>query len=151
MESTTNDPSYQEGIELITVIRVGGAQIPFFTKKGLAEEDKDDACGVSMYYPYPYVLIDADIPLQLRAQTMFHELLHIISDSYGPSLREAQVCCLEQAFTQILQDNPGEMRYIFDGMRDVFLPEPVKKCLVISAKAPGANKAAIDDRGVNLN
>lgn len=150
MESQTNDPAYQEGIELLAVIRVGGTQIPFFTKKGLAEDSSDDCTGLSVYYPYTHVLIDADLPPQLRAQTMFHELLHIISDSYGPSLREAQVRCLEQAFTQILQDNPATMRYIFDGMRDAFLPEPVKKCLV-SSEAPDANKAAVDDRGVNLN
>lgn len=151
MDTQTNDPAYQEGIELLTVIRVGGVQVPFFSKKGMAEESKDDCVGMSVYYPYPHVLIDANIPLQLRAQTMFHELLHVISDSYGPVLKEAQVACLEQAFTQIIQDNPREMRYIFDGMRDVFLPEPVKKCLKISAESPGTNKAAIDDRGVNLN
>lgn len=149
MDPHPDDPAYQEGIELLALIRVGGVAVPFFTKKDLAKDSSDNCMGMAIYYPYTHVLIDADLPKQQRCQTMFHELLHVISDSYGPSLRETQVLCLEMAFTQILQDSTGELNYILNGMANPGVSATIKRCL--DEQAPDPNQAAIDDRGVNLN
>lgn len=153
MNPPQEDPAYQDGLSLICVIRVGGVQVPFFSKHGLAEDDKDNACGVSIYYPYTHVLIDAALDEQTQCQTMFHELLHIISDSYGPSLKEAQVCCLEQGFTQIIQDNTKAMTYIFNGMARSSLSVPVLDALQANREEDMAANStpSLGDRGVNLN
>lgn len=153
MDPNINDPAYQDDVSLICVLRVGGVQVPFFTKIGLAAGDKDGAMGMAVYYPYTHVLIDAGLDNQTRAQTIFHELLHVISDSYGPSLKEPQVLCLEMAFTQLLQDNLSDMNRIFTDMANPSLAAPVHELLEARVQEAQAAKVtpALDDRGVNLN
>ena len=144
-----SDPAYHEGVSLITVIRVGALQVPFFLKEGLAEDDKDDAVGISVYYPYTHVLIDADIGAQIRAMTMMHELFHVMSDCGGFSLTERQVEGLEHAFGQVVQDNPAIMSSIFTGLQRRDVPDPVIACL---KKATEEHPSpSLDDRGVSLN
>lgn len=153
MNTPTDDPAYQGDVALICVLRVGGVQVPFFTKVGLAAGDKDGAMGMAVYYPYTHVLIDAGLDMQTRASTIFHELLHVISDSYGPSLKEPQVLCLEMAFTQLLQDNTVDMNRIFADMAKGSLSGPVLETLQARVQEEQAANTtpSLDDRGVNLN
>ena len=145
-----DDPAYQEGVQLLCVVRVGGVQVPFYLIQDLNKRGDDEPQGMTIYQPYTHVLIDSALGKQARGMAMFHELLHVISDSYGPSLRETQVRCLEMGFTQVLQDSPVQLSYILESMRKQEVPAPVL-AILDQQKAAEDVVPSIDDRGVNLN
>lgn len=153
MEPHPNDPAYQDGVTLLALIRVGGVQVPVYLKPAPIDSSDDTTVGMANYQPYTHIIIDNSIHPQLRAQTLFHELLHVISDSYGPSLKEAQVLCLEQGFTQILQDNPKEMAWVLNTMAKAFIPEPILDGLEEGEQEEAVKNTipSINDRGENLN
>lgn len=55
-----------------------------------------------------------DIPLQLQANVLTHEVVHAIANVYceGLDLNEAQVSGLAQGFYQVLTDNEELVRFI---------------------------------------
>tara|TARA_B100001123_G_C15090171_1_gene939293 strand:+ start:357 stop:779 length:423 start_codon:yes stop_codon:yes gene_type:complete len=55
-----------------------------------------------------------DLPLQLQANVITHEVTHAIANVYceGLGLNEAQVAGLAQGFYQVLTDNPDLVKFM---------------------------------------
>ena len=55
-----------------------------------------------------------DLPLQLQANVLTHEVTHAVANVYceGLGLNEAQVAGIAQGFYQVLSDNPNLVRFI---------------------------------------
>ena len=58
-------------------------------------------------YPTPVIQVSQDLPVRDQLQTLFHELLHHVDDSYGLALGEKKIRSLEQVIMSLIQDNPG--------------------------------------------
>ena len=58
--------------------------------------------------------IRQDLPLQLQANVLTHELIHSIANVYceGLNLNEAQVAGIAQGMYQVLTDNPDVVKFI---------------------------------------
>jgi len=57
-----------------------------------------------------------DVPAQLQAQTLLHEVVHAISSIYLETVRldETQCALLSQGLFQVLRDNPDLIEFILD-------------------------------------
>lgn len=66
----------------------------------------DGTFGDSQVHPDAIIRIDDRLDQSSQAMTVIHELLHVVSDHFNLDLSERQVCCLEQAISSIMFQNP---------------------------------------------
>lgn len=126
-----SDPADIEGTSLIDVFAIGGISVPVFAVDGMME--KESLLGENHSIPYQHIRVDSGLSDQGAAQTILHELLHVISDMYGLGLREAQVRVLEQVWTQLAQDSPRSLERLFSALRTVHVPPKVLTALATAA------------------
>lgn len=74
------------------------------------QEDGKSYYGRAVYGATQKVVLLKDIQPDRKAVTMMHEVIHIISDTYGLELEEHMVIILAAAMTQVLKDNEWILR-----------------------------------------
>ena len=81
-------------------LRLGAFRIPIIKRV-----DLDDCYG--QYRPLPDPRIEYNgCTGATKASTLFHEMLHFISDQYEIDLTETQVRILEHTVPQLIRENP---------------------------------------------
>jgi len=78
---------------------------------------EDGTFGDSQFHPSAVIRIDDRLDPSSAAMTMIHELLHVISDTWHLDLTERQVCCLEQAISMVMYQNPRLMPSLQNAIR----------------------------------
>ena len=86
-------------------LRLGTIQVPIKLHERLELGDLGQFHGA----PRPTIHL-AKQDSHVAGITIFHELLHCISDQYGVGLSERQVRVLEQTLTGAMRDNPEFFR-----------------------------------------
>jgi hypothetical protein len=62
--------------------------------------------GEFRYYPTPKIVVDELLEDPAAWMTLFHELLHAVSEMYGLELDEGQIRTLEVALGDAFRGNP---------------------------------------------
>lgn len=62
--------------------------------------------GEFKYYPTPKIVVDELLDDPTAWMTLFHELLHAVSEMYGLELDEGQIRTLEVALGDAFRGNP---------------------------------------------
>lgn len=65
-----------------------------------------DEFGEFKYYPTPKIVVDELLDDPAAWMTLFHELLHAVSEMYGLELDEGQIRTLEVALGDAFRGNP---------------------------------------------
>ena len=60
--------------------------------------------------PVPQIRVNQDLPKDLRALTILHEVLECITEIYGLGLTEGDIRTLEMSLAGIIRENPEEFR-----------------------------------------
>ena len=68
----------------------------------------------------PRIIIRGDVPPQMMAETVLHEVLHAIGGLYLESqeISEHMISMLAQGLLQVIQDNPEFTKYVSGGFEE---------------------------------
>jgi hypothetical protein len=101
-EVLTSPPSQSdEWTDFPVALYVGGVRIDV-ERARIASE----TFGEFKYYPRPSIVVDELLEPSSAWMTMFHELLHAVSEMYGLELDEGQIRTLEVAISDAFRSNP---------------------------------------------
>jgi hypothetical protein len=81
-------------------VRITSYEVPVLVRRGLTDH------GVC-YASQQAIVICADDPKWIQAQTLLHECLHLVDAVYNLNLTEGKVAKLEVALTALIRDNPA--------------------------------------------
>lgn len=88
-------------VDFPTELYVGGLRIAVERARMPQEE-----FGEFKYYPTPKIVVDELLDDPAAWMTLFHELLHAVSELYGLELDEGQIRTLEVALGDAFRANP---------------------------------------------
>ena len=87
-------------------ISIGPLQEPVLDVDLTAEEP----WGEFWCLPVPQIRVNQDLPKDLKALTILHEVLECITEIYGLGLSESDIRTLEMSLAKIVRENPEEFR-----------------------------------------
>ena len=91
-------------------LHVGPLQVPIVEK----DMSLDETWGEFWCLPAPKIYINKDLPRDVKALTILHEVLECITEIYGLSLSEGTIRTLEMSIASVVQENPKEIREWLD-------------------------------------
>ena len=83
-------------------ISIGPLQVPVLEVDLAAEE----TWGEFWCLPVPQIRVNQDLPKDLKALTILHEVLECITEVYGLGLSESDIRTLEMSLAKIVRENP---------------------------------------------
>jgi Zn-dependent peptidase ImmA (M78 family) len=73
-------------------------------KKGILDDNSDKTYGTINYEKFE-IIIQTEYPYKKQRETVIHEILHGIDDTYKIGLKENQVCLLASGILKFYDDN----------------------------------------------
>ena len=92
-------------------LAMGGSRVQVYV-----ERMDEGEFGESKSYPFEWIKVTKGLPRAERAQTLLHEMIHIIDNRFGLSLSESKTRTLEQAFASLIRENPNKARKWLEDM-----------------------------------
>ena len=87
-------------------LQIGPLNVPVVNVDLTAEE----TWGEFWCLPTPQIRVNQDLPKDLRALTILHEVLECITEIYGLGLTEGDIRTLEMSLAGIIRENPAVFR-----------------------------------------
>jgi len=87
-------------------LHVGPLQVPIVEKN----MSLDEAWGEFWCLPAPKIYINKDLPRDVKALTILHEVLECITEIYGLNLSEGTIRTLEMSLATLVKENPKELQ-----------------------------------------
>lgn len=84
------------------ILNFGAFKVPLIKNRSL-----EDCYGRYKALPNPMIEYNGCTGVN-KESTVFHEMLHFISDQFELELSEAQVRVMEHAIPQLIHENPGK-------------------------------------------
>lgn len=87
-------------------LQIGPLNVPVVEVDLTAEE----TWGEFWCLPVPQIRVNQELPKDLKALTILHEVLECITEIFGLGLSESDIRTLEMSLAKIIRENPEEFR-----------------------------------------
>ena len=87
-------------------LHIGPLQVPVIEK----DMTKEETWGEFQCLPHPQIAINKDLPRNIQALTILHEVLECITEIYGLKLSEGDIRTLEMSLADVVKKNAKEFQ-----------------------------------------
>jgi hypothetical protein len=94
---------------MINEVKIGNQTYNIFEVECV---DKHDALAGQIRYLESVIRIQNEMPLDLKQETILHEVIHGIENFFDLDLEERQVKMLGRGLTMVFKDNPQLLEYL---------------------------------------